>query len=174
MPHRSNSESKASSSQGASGGIHRGVLLFLYAYSLKKDVEGSSTFPKPLHLSYLRPSKMQLRPLPLRLSLPLRPLQPPHPLTPALTPLLIKNRLLAKNRRPFPLSLRHIIPARQSAVSDNPIVPIRHAVGFPLPAHGEVVGGVEVLAQEVERVGGFLGFEVTDVEGEEGVVEKGF
>ena len=57
---------------------------------------------------------------------------------------------------------------------NDPVVPVRDATGLPLPAHGEVVGRVQVFAQEGERVCGFLAFQLGEVDDEEGVIEEGF
>ena len=59
-------------------------------------------------------------------------------------------------------------------MNNDAIIPECDAAGLPLPAHCEVVRGVQVFAQEREGVGGFLGFEFRDVDYECGVVGERF
>lgn len=86
----------------------------------------------------------------------------------------IEERRLSKYRSPLSLSCARVISTRQGSVRHNPVVPVRDTAGLPLPADGEIVGRMEVLAQEVERVDALLALELGDVDDEEGVIEQGF
>ena len=58
-------------------------------------------------------------------------------------------------------------------MSNDSIVPECDAARLPLPASSDIVGGVDMFAQEVESVNALLSFELTDMDDEAWVVEEG-
>lgn len=58
----------------------------------------------------------------------------------------VEEGLLAINGGAFSFSRRRIVTTRNGLVDHASIVPHCHAPRLPLPAHSQVVGGVEVLA----------------------------
>jgi hypothetical protein len=59
-------------------------------------------------------------------------------------------------------------------MSNDPVIPECYTSRLPFPTDGQVIGCVEVLSQEVQRVNGFLAFQFGNVDQESRIVKQRF
>lgn len=75
----------------------------------------------------------------------------------------IEERFLAIDRSTLALAGAGVIAAGNSLVGNDTVVPECHTAGLPLPPRCQVVGRMQMFAQEIQRVDRFLALELRDV-----------
>lgn len=75
----------------------------------------------------------------------------------------IEERFLAIDGSALALAGTGVIAAGDCLVGHDAVVPESHTTGLPLPPRCQVVGRMQMLAQEVQRVDRFLALELRDM-----------